>query len=214
MGVVGAEKVQETVISPIGFAGLTSMASSVDAEIATPGKTDAGEQVPPVKSNDIDQSAVKHPTVHEIYQSPNQKPAGISTTAKWLLSIGLLLGIPFVAAVMNNQPQSSRPPQVSVNATAPASATEQVPPIGTKLSLGPAEIRYCLSEDIRLEAARLVVNAYSESRISRFNAMVNDYNSRCGSFRYRSGTLESAKADVERNRSALEAQGRSRFSRY
>ncbi|MBM4125692.1 MAG: peptidoglycan-binding protein, partial [Nitrospira sp.] len=43
--------------------------------------------------------------------------------------------------------------------------------------------------------------------------MVADYNSRCGSFRYRSGALESARRDVEPYRSQLQAEGRGRFAR-
>ncbi|MCP5235363.1 MAG: peptidoglycan-binding protein [Zoogloeaceae bacterium] len=41
--------------------------------------------------------------------------------------------------------------------------------------------------------------------------MVSDYNSRCGSFRYRSGALESARRDVEPHRDQLLAEGASRF---
>src|SRR3546814_16602388 len=47
----------------------------------------------------------------------------------------------------------------------------------------------------------------------RFNAMVADYNSRCGRFRYRSGALERARRDVEPYRGQLQAEGRSRFAR-
>src|SRR5690606_18898902 len=67
--------------------------------------------------------------------------------------------------------------------------------------------------DIRMEGAKAAVNNYSDSDVDRFNAMVADYNSRCGSFRYRSGALESARRDVEPYRSQLQAEGRSRFAR-
>jgi len=64
-----------------------------------------------------------------------------------------------------------------------------------------------------MEGAKAAVNNYSDSDVDRFNAMVADYNSRCGSFRYRSGALESARRDVEPYRSQLQAEGRSRFAR-
>jgi len=76
-----------------------------------------------------------------------------------------------------------------------------------------AQIRYCLAEDIRMDGAKAALNNYSDSDVDRFNAMVADYNSRCGSFRYRSGALESARRDVEPYRSQLQAEGRSRFAR-
>jgi len=212
----GESKEVQSAIRPIGFAGLTSLASTLDAKVATPETPNGKEQVSlsevDSKSDDVNEAVVKHPTVHEIYQTPKQAP-GISKGAKWLIGIGLLFGIPFLSGLFNNQSQSTKPTQATVNTAASTATTEQIPPIGTGRSLGPAEIRYCLSEDIRLEAARGVVNDYSDSQINRFNAMVDDYNSRCGRFRYNPGTLASVKADVERNRSALEAQGHRRFSR-
>ena len=95
----------------------------------------------------------------------------------------------------------------------PHQSIEDKPPIGTNHVLGVAQIRYCLSENIRLEAAKGALNNYMETDVDRFNAMVADYNSRCSEFRYRRGTLESAQSEVERNRRALEAEGRSRFAR-
>jgi hypothetical protein len=75
------------------------------------------------------------------------------------------------------------------------------------------QIRYCVAEDIRLDAAKGVINNYVEADVDRFNAMVADYNSRCSRFRYRRGALESARSDVEAIRSLLQAEGRSRFVR-
>jgi peptidoglycan hydrolase-like protein with peptidoglycan-binding domain len=75
------------------------------------------------------------------------------------------------------------------------------------------QIRYCAAEDIRLDAAKGVINNYVEAEVDRFNAMVADYNSRCSRFRYRRGALESARSDVEAIRSLLQAEGRSRFVR-
>ena len=94
-----------------------------------------------------------------------------------------------------------------------SSPQESTPPIGQNNLLSIPQIRYCLAEDIRMDAAKAVLNNYSDSDVDRFNEMVADYNSRCGSFRYRSGSLESARRDVEPYRSALQGEGRSRFAR-
>ncbi|UVO37626.1 hypothetical protein KUL72_04340 [Bradyrhizobium arachidis] len=62
-----------------------------------------------------------------------------------------------------------------------------------------------------MAGAKSAVNNYSESDVDRFNAMVADYNNRCSSFRYRRGTLESARHEIEPYRSQLQAEGRSRL---
>jgi len=90
---------------------------------------------------------------------------------------------------------------------------EEKPPVGSNLVFSTAQIHYCLAEDIRMESAKSVVNNYVDSDVDRFNAMVADYNSRCGSFRYRSGALESARQEIEQYRSQLQSEGRSRFAR-
>src|SRR3546814_17870160 len=64
-----------------------------------------------------------------------------------------------------------------------------------------------------MDGAKLAINNYSDYDVDRFNAMVADYNSRCGSFRYRSGALTSARRDTEPYRSQLQSDGRSRFAR-
>src|SRR3546814_1009207 len=65
--------------------------------------------------------------------------------------------------------------------------TGSKPPVGQNLVLSSEQIRYCLAEDIRMDGAKSAINNYSDYDVDRFNAMVADYNSRCGSFRYRSG---------------------------
>jgi hypothetical protein len=85
------------------------------------------------------------------------------------------------------------------------------PPIGRNNVLDTAQIQYCLAERIRMDSAQGAVDNRSEIDVDRLNDMVNDYNGRCGAFRYRRGTLESAKSVVERSRPRLEMEGRRRF---
>jgi peptidoglycan hydrolase-like protein with peptidoglycan-binding domain len=70
-----------------------------------------------------------------------------------------------------------------------------------------------VAEDIRMDGAKSAVDNSNNSDVDRFNAMVADYNSRCSSFRYRRGSLESVRRDIEPYRSQLQAEGRSRFAR-
>ena len=106
-------------------------------------------------------------------------------------------------------PSYSPPP---AEPQAPSHLQESMPPVGQNQVLSTAQIRYCLAEDIRMESAKSTLNNYIESDVDRFNAMVADYNSRCGRFRYRRGALESARREIEPYRNQLLSEGRSRFS--
>jgi hypothetical protein len=92
-------------------------------------------------------------------------------------------------------------------------AVEERPSAGTSQRFSESQMRYCLSEEIRLDGAKSVVNRYAPSEVSRFNLMVTDYNERCGNFQYRPGTLETVRSEVEAHRSLLWAAGASVFGR-
>lgn len=111
-----------------------------------------------------------------------------------------------VAPTTTKQPLTAQP-------QTPIRPVEAQPSIGRDNVLSTAQIRYCLAEKIRLDAAETVLNNYVDADVDRFNGYVNDYNSRCGEFRYRQGALESAQRDLEPYRSHLQAEGRSRFVR-
>lgn len=110
----------------------------------------------------------------------------------------------------NTEPSKSSPP---VQHQAPSRPEESKPPAGRDLIFSAAQIRYCLAEEIRMDGAKSALDNYSEFDVDRFNAMVADYNSRCGSFRYRSGALERARRDIEPYRIQFRAEGRSIFAR-
>ena len=88
---------------------------------------------------------------------------------------------------------------------------EELPPIGTSITLTRDQIRYCLSEEIRIDGARSVLAQYRLYDVSRFNLSINDYKRRCGSFRDSSGSPESVRSEVEANRYRLWAEGAARF---
>lgn len=84
------------------------------------------------------------------------------------------------------------------------------PSVGGDRRLSISEIRWCLREDIRLEAIRVVVSL--DADVDRFNELVRDYNSRCASFRYREGSLEAARRYVESYRDQVEMDAVQGFS--
>lgn len=93
-------------------------------------------------------------------------------------------------------------------------SSEQRPAVGDGLVLSAAEIRYCLAQEIRVTGMEKAVNQYSASSVAGYNRAVADYNSRCSRFRYRSGMLEAARKEVERQRAALELEGMQRMLSY
>jgi hypothetical protein len=84
------------------------------------------------------------------------------------------------------------------------------PPFGSDIALSRNQIRYCLSEEIRIDGAKDALNLTVFSEVNDFNSAVDDYNSRCGSFRYRSGELEDVRLEVEAKKYLLRAEGASR----
>ena len=83
--------------------------------------------------------------------------------------------------------------------------------MGEDHALSRDQIRYCLAESTRIEAMEKIVNEYNQADVDTFNRYVNDYNSRCGSFRYRPGALESVQREVDAARSRLGQEGRARL---
>ena len=213
-----------------GFAGLSSMVSDVDDVVSSKPKQPQKphSEAPPKQTAGGSQQPKQTSTkpASQTYQAPAQ-PSGDSSAGKWFVGIAVVIGIIWLA----NQSENSKPskpaysPGTSSTSTAPASQpaitqpqtpsrpSESKPSVGRNNVLSTAQIRYCLAEKIRLDAAETVLNNYNDSDVDRFNGYVNDYNSRCGEFRYRQGSLESARRDVEPYRSQLQAEGRSRFVR-
>jgi peptidoglycan hydrolase-like protein with peptidoglycan-binding domain len=213
-----------------GFAGLSSMVSDVDATVAsTPKQQQREASSSPTQQSSpaarAERQEQPRPT-QQTYQAPAQ-PSGSSSAGKWLFGIAAVIGVFWLANQSDNN-SSSRPTyspepfSTTVASTpawqppaaqprAPSRPAEEKPTVGRNNVLSTSQIRYCLAEKIRVDAAESVINNYVDSDVDRFNGYVNDYNGRCGEFRYRQGALESARRDVEPYRSQLQAEGRSRL---
>ena len=203
-----------------GFAGLSSLVSDVDTtQSPIPEKSPAGrESVAPSAGRPNPSTAQPTPSPKKQPYVASSAPTSGLSAGKWILSIAAAIGFLWFI-VDSNKYRSSQvsAPTTSGTSTslpqAPTRPEEVQPPVGQNLVLSMPQIRFCLAEDIRMEAAKSALNGYSDEDVDRFNAMVSDYNSRCGSFRYRSGALESARRDVESHRGELQTEGRSRFIR-
>lgn len=103
-------------------------------------------------------------------------------------------------------PIAAKPATPAVAST--VTSTTEMPPVGSGLILNSAQIRYCLVEDVKLGSLKSIVNRYSSDEIDDYNALVSDHNSRCGHFRYRSGTLQGIRSEVEAQRSYIESEAK------
>lgn len=199
-----------------GFAGLSSLVSDVDttplpaAKNEPTGAAGASTITGPWASQAAQPQL--QPSPRRRYQEPPQPSAG-SSGGKWVLGIVAVIGVLWFASEASKKPSSSPLPYTpSAQRPQVQSRPEETrPPVEQSLVFSTAQIRYCLAEDIRIEGAKSVLNNYINSEVDRFNAMVDDYNSRCERFRYRSGALENARRDIEPYRSQLQAEGRSRL---
>lgn len=122
-------------------------------------------------------------------------------------------------APIASQPGITTPPAPLAAASAASTGspettppTEELPPVGTNNVLSAAQIAYCLAQKTRLTAAQRAINEYAASDIDRFNAMVDDWNSRCGSYQYEQGVRAAAIASVASFQARYEHEGNAWFA--
>jgi hypothetical protein len=127
----------------------------------------------------------------------------LSGLAKLAVAAAGLAGVLWLSSIPNQQ-------SPALVATKPTSI-EEVPPVRASNTFSRSQIRYCLSEEIRIEGARSALDQHRSLEVNRFNRMVEDYNGRCGSFRYRAGNLETIRTEIQASRSRLLAEGAARF---
>lgn len=208
-----------------GFQGLMSLGSP------TP---DLATDAPPLSERSVPElSEVRVESAHPPVQPPPSKSHTSSRPWRgWVVGLGVFaaLGGFFIFAGNQsssvNSDYSATAPELSRTSTeySPSSVTEiaptphlsgeavTMPPVGTDHVLSSDQIRYCVYEDRRIKGAEKVVDSYNQVAVDTFNRMVDDYNSRCSSFRYRAGTLTLIQEDANAIQTQLEQEGRERMS--
>ncbi|WMW64529.1 peptidoglycan-binding protein [Nitratidesulfovibrio liaohensis] len=211
-----------------GFSGLSSLASEVgdiDRQINHKPKAAANPSTPKQQPQPQRDEALSESEGKAVSSSPSIETVnsdGGGAGGKWFLG---LVGVIIVVWFLNNggqnrkksshtSPSSSQsysyPQSVSTPAVQPPSTIQSTglqytkPSVGTNNVLSVPEIRWCIRESIRLEAMRDVINA--NTGIDDFNRLVDDYNSRCGNYRYRQNSHSQAVSDVEAYRSQIVAE--------
>lgn len=202
-----------------GFAGLDSMVSDVTDDVRNViSKLPQPSQEPP-RAPPPSPPPVQSEPVQPQPAPPLSRPAPIGSGKQpsggknWLVWGGIILFLIWVfgkTGKSNNNTSYSPPPSSSpsssyapapapVPAPAPAvvSSAGEKPPVGNGLSFNREQIRYCLTEKYRVSAIESIVDNTRSGEVAAYNAMVDDYNSRCSHFRYRRGMLESVRSEVD-----------------
>ncbi len=100
---------------------------------------------------------------------------------KWVLGI---IAVVFLIWLANQAPSVTQSDELQY----------RKPSVGTNNILSVSEIRWCIREGVRIEAMRDIID--TKQGIYEFNRIVDDYNSYCGSYRYRPGSQRRAERDV------------------
>lgn len=186
-----------------GFAGLSSLESSVDPIVSQPPIESKSE----IKAEESAQVS-KPPPITKVLPKYTYSPEIDFIKKYWLwIVIGIVLIYAFASG--DNKSTSSKGTPTYSSST----LRESMPSYGAGAGhvLTASEIYYCLAEAVRIEQNRESVNQYDSRAIARFNITIDDFNGRCSDYRYKESAMTSANKALEANRYLIEAQGRARM---
>jgi hypothetical protein len=201
-----------------GFAGLSDLVSKVavpppSSAVSAPPATRASAEPAPVPRQTTTPVPTRAATpAMEVYNPPATKPKSwLANNWGWVVGIGVVVLYALSNTQGGNQASNSQTSSAT-SSTATSSLTESMPPVGTDLILSETQIRYCLAEQIRVDAARTALDEYSQYSVDLFNSMIAIINSRCSSYRYHERDMSAARGIVEAHRNELWQQGLQRMS--
>lgn len=79
-------------------------------------------------------------------------------------------------------------------------------------SLSRAELRWCMFNDTRIEAARPDMRSANQFQVQAFNAAITEWNAGCRRYRYSRSDRDAVQRQQNERRAALEAEGKARFA--
>lgn len=208
-----------------GFKGLQSLGSKSHEPLAPAEHNPYPPELPPA----WEEGTTEKTTQLQPVQSQTAAPPWRS----WVIGLGILGAIAVFLIWAGNQSSSSSsyspstatgysssapvepPPRPATTISelvepAPGPAIT-MPPVGDGLVLTSDQVRYCVYEDRRIKGAERAVNSYDQTSVNTFNAMVDDYNSRCSYFQYRQGALTPIQSEADQIQAQLEQEGRERM---
>lgn len=215
-----------------GFSGLSDLVSEVDLSDEPQKQTNKlkASPLPPPQATPPQQKDA--PPKPQAPSADSTRPIGAASSGSngsgsaWklvLVGIGACFVLWFAVNGGQNSrtyspPPAQKPQSYSAPQSSPTPAVAPTPPkvpqnsglqytkpsVGTNNLLSVPEIQWCIRNGIRLDAMRNLIE--TNAGIDEFNRIVNDYNSRCGNYRYRQGTQAQAERSVEPYRSQIVAE--------
>ena len=188
-----------------GFSGISTMVSDVkdtvnevNNEVQKPTETKW-------QGVGMSQTQESHAGGTVTFNQDNKK-SGNGSKLKWILGIGAIIAIYMMFSGGSPTKQKPAPRQSAYTATAPTTKVAppqtkpaelkiEVPPVGRDNILNLPQLRWYFREKIRIETMRDLPT--TNRAIGEFNAMVDNYNSRCGSFRYKQSSFTQAQKDID-----------------
>ena len=203
----------------IGFSGFDNMISDISDDLSatshTPKPKALSEKPSATKNEHIEsRPKKKSPTASNNTYLASSSGLNASSFGKFLIFLVVIISIILVISENNKSDEPTLKYTPSTNSykkqpaiTVSRKPVETKPPYGTNKILNREQIRYCLAQGIRIDAIGEKVNNYSTSEIDKSNALVNDYNSRCATYRYRSGVQSGAQRDINKYKSTYTKEG-------
>lgn len=202
-----------------GFAGLSSLESSVNPIISDPLPETPSQEVKAESEAQVNSKPAPPPPISRVVPQYTYSPEIDFIKKYWLwIAAGIFLIYIFASQDSKKSPPSDYSasntytpvPSYSPPPYSPG-LTESKPTYGSNNVLSASEIYYCKAEELRIESNKQTVDRSDDFSLPRFNQTVQDYNSRCSQYRYHDSAMNSANAALELNRYSIEAQGRARM---
>jgi hypothetical protein len=106
-------------------------------------------------------------------------------------------------------PASATPeaPSVPTTPKADSGKSEKKPPPGNDLLLTEAQLRWCLYQSVRLDAATATIRNQSADNTILLNQMIGEWNDRCARYRYNINERTAVEAEVNNDKVRLQMEG-------
>ena len=218
----------------IGFAGLSSLASQVADKPELKKEIDSSDTDHPKHfhqevetETDKPQPSTSSASKNETGATRKEPSAGFEHSISTTIGVIALLafGLYLISLVAEHRPKTSQPS--TAYSPAPDSAAKRNPPSQPALPVVPpptytetaptpgdglrvfnqGNIRWCLYQDRRIEIIRSTISGLrSNEDVSSFNAIIGDYNTRCGSYRYSKNDMAMVRAELGSKEPNFQAQ--------
>ena len=211
-----------------GFSGLDSLSSDID-DILNQKKETNKEDNDNLKNESVDNSTDSKNTsenldvIDKTNKTTNNSEGSSSKWIWWVIGIGFFI---WILNTSNSNNSSSSKSSISSNtqqsytqnspsSTYTKTTTEddyyESKPDSYLSILNKNQLLYCEAEKIRLDAVQNKIDLYSTYEVDKFNALTNDYNSRCANKQYYKNDMYYVERNIEKRKYELEKDGIARF---